>query len=125
MSPEQIVRLCAHVVGIATGVDPHDRRRERKGDAQLQIARKLWVQMVVIECGINRVQAARLCDRARETIDDDLREIDAWRDQAALDESLERYGEAVRALIEHAHAIASSLPSPRDRYRMRAIAMGA
>lgn len=119
MTQEEIIRRCAYAVAVATGIDPHECMGERKGDSDLQLARKLWIQLVCVECGVPRKKAASLCNRARSAVIYDLHEVEEWRDDEVFDQVAERFGAAVRALIEHAFAVKEASPGRAERYRAR------
>lgn len=125
MTQEELVRRCAYAVAVVTGVDPAAHTHVIKGDDDLQKARKLWVHLVAIECGVNHSQAARLLARNRETIIINLREVADWRDAeshpragAALDDALESMGDALHALLGSSIAAAQALPTPIERSRI-------
>lgn len=124
LSQEDIVRRCAYAVAVATGIDPFERRHEVKGDDGLQVSRKLWVQLVAVECGMSNAEAARLLARNRETIIINLREMEDWRDgemhkrAEMLDDGIDRVGDALRALLNGAVLIEGAFPSPIERSRI-------
>ncbi len=119
------MRRCAYAVAVVTGVDPHERRHELRGDDGLQIARKLWVHLLACEFGISHSEAARMLARKRDTIIISLQEIEDWRDAEmhprggqALDQALEAIGEALRGLVENGQIATAAMPTPIERSRM-------
>lgn len=124
LSQDDLVRRCAYAVATATGVDPFERRNETKGDEALQKARKLWVQLVAIECGLSNVEAARALQRNRETVIINLREMEDWRDPEMhrradmLNDALDGMGEALRSLLSNALMAEEAFPSPVERARI-------
>lgn len=124
LSQEEIVRRCAFAVAVAIGVDPFERRHETRGDDALQKARKLWVQLVAVECGMSNAEAARCLARNRETIIINLREVEDWRDAdmhrraEMLDDGLEDMGAALRQLLNGARLVEDACPNPIERSRI-------
>lgn len=119
----EIVRICALAVAAAVNVNPYERRHEFKGDGKLQVARKLWIHMVVVECGIAQAEAERLCTRNRKTIEDDLKEVEMWRGSPEIDGAIESIGCDVRSLLASAQRLRTSIPSQHERYRARALVL--
>lgn len=133
LSQEEIVRRCAYAVAVATGVDPFEFRHETKGADWLQRARKLWVQLVAVECGMSNAEAAMALARNRETVIINLREFEDWRDPdmhrraEMLDDGVEAMGDALRALLNGAALVEGGMPTPIERSkinRRRAMAEG-
>jgi hypothetical protein len=118
---EEIVRICSLVVATATGVDPLAHCASRKGNADLQYSRALWVHLIVCEMGVSRGRCSYLCDRSLESIDRYLAEIEELRSDEEFSERLDRWAESAKNLMALIFDFARITPSRRTRQVARAI----
>ena len=125
MEREELVRRCAYAVAVATGVDPFASMDDRtRSDDSVQIARKLWAQLVVTVLGVNHTQAARLLNRHRETVIINLTEVMDWADPEMhprgnqFGVALDEMSEALAQLLSGALATARAAPTPIERSKI-------
>jgi hypothetical protein len=118
---EEIVRICALVVATATGVNPDLCREQRKGGAELQYSRALWVHLIVCEMNVPRGRASYLCERSFESIDRYLAEVEEWRSDAEFSDKLDRWAESAKNLMALIFDFARLTPSRRTRQVARAV----
>lgn len=117
MLPEEdIVRVCDLVVATATGVSPLAHKEAYRGNADLQYARALWINLIVAECGLDRGRASYLCNRSLESIARNLAEVEEWRSCPTFDAAMERWSESTKRLVGFVFDVAVLRPPAPSRY---------
>lgn len=115
------MRVCSLVVSTATGVDPLAHMESRKGGDKLTYARRLWLYLVICECGIDRGRASYLCDTSLESIKRYLAEVEEYRSDAEFDARVASWAEASKNLLALIFGFARLVPpAPPSKHKQLA-----